>query len=420
MTPQVETSPRPGPPSLLRRLAGGRASRALVVGALSSAGNLLLSLTVARHETVTGVGWFALAFSAYVLASGLARAVVTDSVLASPTAVAQAREGAARALTIGVLSALPVLAAGLAVDSPYLLIAGVAVPGLVLYDFVKAVNLGAGQPRLACGLELLWAVATVLGALLGLVRVVGPVAVFAVWAGAGALIGGLAAVRQRYRVRPGWAAAPGETRVAVSFGAQFLVTTGSAHLALTATAAGAGAAVVGALSAGRTVLGPVNLLLSTAGALMIPYLVRYRDRPGAVRIRSAARVAALVLGCTAPVAVAVALLPDTIGRHLLAANWDLAQPLLLALALESLLTVAATVGFAGHRVERAGRRALLLGTLLGLIRVPAVLGGALLFGAAGAAGAMVAMALASAVVWWCSYLVLLRRPAPMRPVPQPA
>ncbi|MFI6266716.1 hypothetical protein [Micromonospora sp. NPDC051006] len=377
-------------------------------------------MTVARHETVAGVGWFALAFSAYILASGLTRAVVTDSVLAAAPATAVARDGSARALTVGGLAAVPVLAAGLATGSHYLLVSALALPGLVLYDYTKAVSLGIGRPRLACVQELLWAGLTLLAALLGLLGVVGPLVVFAIWAGSGVLLGGATTWYQGHNMRPAWRLGRAETRLAASFGTQFLVTTGSAHLALTAVAAGSGAAVVGALSAGRTVLGPVNLLLSTAGALIIPYLARSLEKPPGVKIRAAARVTALVVGGATPLAAAVVLLPEEAGLRLLGPNWESADPLLPLLALESLLTVAATVGFAGHRVERAGSRALLFGTLLGLTRVPAVLAGALLFGARGAAVVMVVMALASAVVWGCSYVVLLRRgQTALRPVPQP-
>ncbi|MET8119606.1 hypothetical protein [Micromonospora sp. NPDC005291] len=385
---------------------GRRALLALLVGGLSSGGNLLLAITVTRLESVGGLGQFALAFSFYILGSGLVRSTVTDTVLATGTGVVAS--AARRAILLGVVSGALISAAGAASGSPYLVVVGLALPGLVLYDYAKAIAVGIGAPSGAMAQEITWAALTACAALAGLLGLIDAPHVFALWAVGGGLVGLVVAARHRYALLPGWRVGRAETRVAAGFGAQFLLTTGSAQLALTAVALVAGTAVVGALSAGRTLLGPVNLVLSTAATLILPQLARTRADSGAARTRTAVRLALLVAAAVLPLTIAVALLPDAVGTALLGANWTVGRSLLVLLALESLLAVPAAIGFAGLRVEQASRRAIVLGILLGGLRVPAVVAGAVLFGAPGAAGALVVLALVSAVAWGGSYLLLLR------------
>ncbi|MDG9675552.1 hypothetical protein [Micromonospora sp. DH14] len=381
---------------------------AMAVTGLSSLGNLLLSIAVARSETIAGVGQFAIAFSLYVLTTGLARAVVTDSVLAVGRLESIGR-GSTRASAVGVAVGLVVAFAGVLIRSPYLTIVGVLLPGLVLYDYNKVVNLGLARPRVALVQEVFWTTLTSVAVMLNLLHVVPSVAVFGIWAGAGALIGYSVAVLQKYPVVPSWGLARSETKVAMGFGGQFLVTSGSAQLASSMLAATAGTAVVGALSAGRTILGPITLLSGAASSLMIPYLARTRTAQPQVRLRAALRLTLLVGGLTLPLALLLPLIPDSVGRSVLAGNWSSAQPLLLALALEGLLQAPALIGFAGHRIQQAGGRALLLGSVMGLLRVLLVVTGGVILGAPGAAYAMVVMALISTGVWWASYVSLLRR-----------
>ncbi|WP_420118014.1 hypothetical protein [Micromonospora sp.] len=397
---------RAGPPDAPRR--GRRALLALVVGGLSSGGNLLVAVTVTRLESIGGVGEFALAFSCYVLGSGLVRSMVTEATLAAGTGVATATR---RVVLLGVLCGGPVGAAGVAYGSPYLVGVGLALPGLVLYDHAKAVAVGLGVPSGALWQEATWAAVTCCAALAGLLGLVDAPWVVAGWAVGGGGVGVVVAVRRGYALRPGWYVDRTQRRVALGFGTQFLLTTGSAQVSLSAVAAFAGTPVVGALSAGRTLLGPVNLLLSTAATLTLPYLARTRTASRSVRSRAAVRVSLLVAVGVLPMTAAVALLPDPLGRMLLGGNWELARSLLVLLALESLFAVPAAVGFAGLRVEQASRRAILLGVLLGGLRVPVVVGAAVLGGAVGAAGALAALALVSAVAWAGSYLLLLRRVA---------
>ncbi|HWB35923.1 MAG TPA: hypothetical protein VHA75_07860 [Rugosimonospora sp.] len=422
MTAATTTDPRPdgrAPLSRWRAMAG-RALSAVAVSGLSSIGNLLLTVTVARREPVAGLGQFAIAFSCYVLGTGLARAAVTDGVLALVPGVGAVRAAAGRVVAVALVVATPAAVLGVLTGSPYLLVIAVTLPGLVVYDYTRALSLGLGRPRLACFQEILWTAASGLAAVLGIAGVIGPVGVFAGWAGSAALLGAGIGYLRGYRLRPAWRQGREQTRLALSFAGQYLVTSGSAQLVTTALAVVAGTAVVGALSAGRTALGPVTLVMATASALTLPYLARTAGASRAVRRRAAGRLTVAMTACALAPTLAVLLVPDRLGTRLLGASWAAARPVMPALAVESLFAVAATVGFAGHRVARAGTRALALGTGLSALRVGMVLAAGAVSGARGAAYAMAAVAAVSAVAWWRSYARVLRRPAPERePVAQP-
>lgn len=394
-----------------RRTFGRRAVAALSVNGLSSVGNLVVSVSVARGESLARLGQFTLAFSIYVLVTGLVHTAITESVLAeragpTPEEVAA---GAGRACMVGSVAGGAVAVAGAVAGSPYLGIAGLALPGLVLYDYVKATSLGVGEARVALVQECVWTGCAVTAVLSALVVPVDPVLIFGSWAAAGAVTGLVVAVRQGYRTLPGWGLDRRGTRAAFTFAAQFLVTTGSAQLALTALAAiggVGGVAIVGALGAARTVFGPVALLMATLSSLIIPYLARARPVTVFARLRTTGWVIALAVGLIAPVALAVCLMPDRIGGAFLAENWTVARPLLPLLAVEAVLAPIALVGFAGHRVQGASVRALLIGAVLGPVRVFMIASGGVLLGAQGAAGSLAVLAVLSAGCWWLSYLSL--------------
>ncbi|MEV6692351.1 hypothetical protein AB0M35_12875 [Micromonospora sp. NPDC051196] len=391
-----------------RRGFGRRAVVALSVNGLSSVGNLMVSISIARGESLSRLGQFAIAFTTYVMVIGLVRTAITESVLAAraePAANAAA-DGARRACAIAVLVGAVSAVIGILLGSPYLAIVGLALPGLVLYDYVKAISLGIGESRVALVQECLWTGCVTAVVVAALVAPVAPVAIFAGWAVVGAGTGIVAALRQGYGTLPGWGLDGRQTRVAATFAAQFLLTKGSAQLALTGLAATAGVAVVGALSAARTIFGPVSLLTTTLSSLIIPYLARSRPTTAGTRIRTAGPVIALTVGLVFPLVLVVCLLPDEAGRAVLGDNWSAARPLLPLFAVEALLAPVALVAFAGHRVQAASARALLIGGVLGPIRVGAIVAGGVLFGAGGAAATMAVIAFLSAGCWWLSYLLL--------------
>lgn len=406
--PAVTATTTAGAGRTPRRPFGGRAGPALVVGALSSTGNLALSVAVAHTSTITQLGQFVVAFAAYAFGTGLARATVTESILATPEHLRDSAAGSRRVCLVGWLAAVLTCAGGLVVGSPFLLLLGVLLPGLVLYDYVKVLSLATARPRDAVVQECLTAALTLAGVAAGLFYFADPLVVFGAWAVASALVGYLAAVFHRYRPLPSWRLTRADTRQAVSFGAQFVVASGSAQLALVGISAVAGTAVVGALGAARTVLGPVTLIVSTATTLVIPRLAAHASAAPAARLGAAVRTAALAAAFVVPVAVLCIVLPDRAGRLLVGENWAAAGPLVAILAVESLLALVSMVAFAGHRVERAGTRALLLGTTMGVVRVVGLTGAAVVLGARGVALTMVVLAGCTVATWWFSYALLLR------------
>ncbi|AVT32860.1 hypothetical protein C6361_29160 [Plantactinospora sp. BC1] len=400
---------------------GGRAPIAVLVTATSSLGNMLLAVTVAHGGSLGELGRYALAFSLYVLVSGLARAMVTESVLAEADRrdPAPFRRSARRICLLGGTAGVLLGTVGVLAGNRYLVVVGLALPGLVLYDYLKAYGLGVADPRRILRYELLWTSASAAGAALALAGRIDASTAFVVWAGSGALVGCLGAVRRRCALLPGWPVGRAETRSAFAFGLHFLVGSGTAQLATATLAAVAGTAVVGALGGARTALGPITLLIGAGSALLIPYLARSGAAEPRIRLRAAGRVTAGIVVLVGPLALALPALPDPVGRALLGGNWEFARPLLPALAVESVFMVATMVAAAGHRIERAGARTLALGAALAPIRVGAVVGAGHLFGAAGAAWAMAGVACFGAVGWWWSYRSLLRVRHPAEPVLEP-
>ncbi|MEQ7127289.1 hypothetical protein ABN034_22450 [Actinopolymorpha sp. B11F2] len=372
-----------------------------------------MSLAVVRTEAISVVGEFAVAFSIYVLVTGLARAIVTDGVLAAQSSNEPFRQGSGRACAIGVAVAPAVVIVGSCVGSPYITITGVMLPGLVLYDYNKMISLGVGRAGTALAEAIIWVGVTAIAVLLCLFLSVSPCALFTVWAGSGAALGLVGARLRRCRILPAWGLRHAETKVCASFGLLFMFTSGAVQLATTALAVTVGAGVVGALAAARTVLAPVTLLQVAASSLVIPYLARRKAASKRVRLQASLRVTGLATGLILPLALILPMLPDSVGTALLAANWQIAQPLLAALAVESMLAMAARVGLDGHRIQQAGRRALLIGALIGGAYVVLVVAGGLAFQAYGAAYAMVVVALFGSALCWWSYVSLLSEDPPV-------
>jgi O-antigen/teichoic acid export membrane protein len=385
-----------------------RAQTALATNAMSSVGNLCISVAIARSSSSHAFGQYAVAFAVYLLATGLLRAAIADSILSQGPSHSSLKAGAARTIYVGIAAGLFTAVAAYLTSSAYLGATAVCIPGIVLYDYIKVTSLGIGNPRRAFLQELSWTILSAGAATANLLGLCNGTWAFALWAGSCSLIGFIHGFVLHYRLLPKWHAEPGEGRVAGLFGLDFLIGSGVGQVTTMLLAGVAGTAVVGALRGGGTALAPVSLIAGTAPALLIPHVSRTRLAPAAERTKAAINTTLVLLALSAPLLILVSITPGVIGRAILGATWPSAHPLLPALACGLFFEIAVTVPFAGHRVERVGSRTLTVRVSVSIIRIATVLVLAHSFGAGGAATAIAITSFASAATWWVSYLALIR------------
>ncbi len=392
----------------IRRLASSwRARTALLTNVLSSIGNLVLAIAIARSSSTNDLGKFAVAFSVYTLAVGLAQALVAESLLARRACRPQQHAGARRALLIGAVGGALLVAMALWGRSTFFFTLGLCLPGLVLYDYVKAMSLATGEARVALTQESVWTAVVLTFSGLTFTGYVTGIGVFIAWSLVGCVAGCASAHRIGFSLKPGWPQTEDNTSTSVSFGVDYLAGAGSAQLTTAILASVAGTVTVGALRAAGTLLGPITLLLGTARGLLIPYLARVRDAPPQARLRAALTATCLLITPIVPIAGGLIFLPDFLGYQIAGISWQFAAPLIPALALEVILAAVSAVAFAGHRIEAASRRTLIVRLCIAPARITAIAISGVVAGALGASIAMAATAAVGALVWWWSYTRIL-------------
>lgn len=366
-------------------------------------------MAVARGESVQNFGAFAVAFSIYILVTGLSRTSITDSHLALPQSQDLLKRSAGQISLIAAVPAAITILAGLVLRSEYIVVIGFSLHGLALYDYVKTVSIGVGNPVRALAQESIWTLLTSGAVISALVGLISPIATFTVWSLTGALIGYAQLRLLDCSPTPRWGVRQKDTRLAVSFGLEYIAGSGTAQFTTLMLGGAVGTAILGALRGAGTVFGPVTLVIGTIRSLLIPHLSRARNARGVNEGYVAVKTTSQMLLFVIPVAIAVTFIPKPLGQTLLGASWQFAEPVLPMIAAELIFATSATSALAGHRAHFAGRRTLTLRAILAPVRMSSVVGSGITFGASGAALAMAAMALLESVVWWTSYLLLIVR-----------
>ena len=404
--------------SLVRRVVRSDRVRFGILGsAASSLGGFALAVALAHKLDGAQFGMFAIASSLYALLVGVARAAIIEPLLAVGPRVDDLRAASHRISLVGLTAGALMIALGAGLGLSYIVVTGLAAHGLTLYEFTRTVNLAMVDPFKALLQDLVWAITTVVVAVVVGFDVLTGEQGFALWASCGAIIGYVAFFSARYRVAPRWVRSRVTTTTAVQFGADFLVGSGSAALTTNAVGAVAGVTTVAALRAAGTLFGPVMLLVGVARTLTIPFLRQCREDSAGAEAAAALRIA-LILASLAAVPLAfVAFLPNRIGAMILGQNWPSAAPLLPYLATEALLIIATIVPFAGLRVLLAGKATLFVRSGLAVLRIASVATAAALGGPTAAAATMAAVALIGSIAWWASYLskLLSRRQTSVLP-----
>ena len=95
-----------------------RVSGAILTNATSSLGNLALGIAIARIGTLTELGQYGVALAVYVLATGLVRTAVTDTVLTHEYSSRLARESSKRTILLGLVAAVTTVITGAILSQP--------------------------------------------------------------------------------------------------------------------------------------------------------------------------------------------------------------------------------------------------------------------------------------------------------------
>lgn len=395
--------------ALLKTLASSRRAQYAVLGnALVSIASLALSVAIARTTTIAEFGSFAMAMVVFVFISGLLRAAFTDTALAQPNEPSAFVRSFRRASLASVVITLGLLGWGFLSGDPYLVTLAVASHGLLALDFVRTFDSAVRNARRSFFYSALWAACTLAVALSSFVWNLPALTLFMVWAGAGAVCGYFAMVVSRAPWRPGWPSRREETSAASIFALDYFVGSGGSALTTTLVGVVLDRAVVGAIRGAGTLLGPVNLIASTARSLTIPLLARAQEDAGK-EFRLALRITLVLVLVITPLLTIVQFIPSAWGEWLLGDTWAVASVALLPLAVESLFGLISSIPAAGHRAAFAGRRTLLLRMAVGIPRPIVVLASGLAWGVIGAVWAMALVAVINAIVWWVSYRGIAHR-----------
>ena len=368
--------------------------------AASSGSNFVLALCILASADQREFAAFAVAVTAYLLVTQLARSAFSLPVLMlysdGEGSVAE-RSGppVAAGVATGMVGAVVLALAGLWFEASrtLFLVIACALPLLQYQDAVRHVAFAAALPKAAAQSDLLWvALQIVATAAVAVAGHASPTVLVLIWALAGSASGLVLGARLGVvpRVAGGlrWLRENGHLCVRLS--TEFLLNSGSYYALSYGLVAVAGAEQLGRWRAAQALIGPVSVLLLGGTTLGVPESVRVRERVDSLRrfavLLSTGLGAISVLGGASAYFVLPAL-----GPTLFPETWETARPVLPVLT-----SFAAAVGASTGPI--AALRA--LGMSGWIVRNRAVSGciglvaGLVLAAGWGATGALTGLALA--------------------------
>jgi O-antigen/teichoic acid export membrane protein len=395
--------------------------------AVSSISNFIVGLVVARELGVAAFGVFSLAWVTYGVVLNISRGLATDPLVVrfSGASTEDWREATSRAagtaiavgVAFGVVSALAGFLIGGTLGSAFLALAVVA-PAMLLQDAWRFAFFAAGQGHKAFLNDTVWAVTSI--PLLALASIHSTVwgFVFA-WGGAALIAAGYGLLQSR--VMPHFHSVRDWLRAHRDLGSRYMVenvsNSGASQLRMYGLGAIAGLADVGAIRGAELLLGPFLALLMGVSLFAVPEAARVLRRAPEKLIRFC-----LVIGGAQAAAAAawglalLVLVPDALGRLLLAGVWEPATHLILPVSLSVTAAGVVAGAAAGLRALGAARRSLRVQLIASAGYLGFGLVGAFLGGAVGMSwGSTTAMWL-GAGLWWLQLRAASREHTPE---PQP-
>jgi O-antigen/teichoic acid export membrane protein len=380
--------------------------------ALSSLTNFVLAVAVARSTTTEGFGVFSLAFATYLVALSLSRAVSTEPLSVRYSSVSAStwrrgtRHATGTALVAGVVAGAACLAAGLVAGGTAgatLVALGLGMPLLLLQDAWRFAFFAVRRGGSAFANDLVWAGALGVGLLFligqGTAEVPAFVAVWAIGAGVGAALGLVqSGVLPDPRQVLAWRREHAD--IAPRFAAEALVVSGAQYLAVTGIGVVAGLVVLGTVRAGHTLMNAVHIATYGIQLFAVPEGVRIRERSHRALLRFCAMLSGLLAGVCLAWGVFLLLLPESVGRALLADTWLEARTVILPLSISMAAGGVQAGAFVGLRALASAQRSLKARISSSGLLLLGGIGGAIVGGAVGAAWGMAIGASIGAASWW--------------------
>lgn len=367
---------------------------AVLANALSSLGNLVITVAVARSVDAATFGWYALALVFVALSVGVLRSAILESVLARPAGQQMMFGHIVELLVPSAVLCLVSAALGIIIGRTEFLMVGLGLPGLSVFDYLRNALIVNRRSVFALAMEGAWTAATVAGIVLFEISVCKVSVAFGIWCLAPTAIAWVAWTRLgRPKIATGT-----DRAFSPLFALDYLVGAGSSQLATAVLGMVSSATVVGAIRAGATLFSPVNLITNAIRPILIA-----RIAAGEASVVRSLRMASSMAAVTAVIACVALIIPDGVGVQLLGASWDAAASVRLPLALEAILGFFAGVAFAGQRALAPAAQILATRGILGVVRVGLVLVGVAIFGLLGAAWALPLVTGLGCGVWWFGY-----------------
>ncbi len=372
---------------------------------LSSVGNVLAVVLIARSVSADEFGRFSLMYTVLILVLAVSRSFFGVRISLAQSAD-EARTVTSRLTGSLVLLALPlaliVALTGLFLvpggDPALLAVMAVATPVVCIQDALRFGAVASGRPSAAFLSDLVWV--AIIGAAFLYSGDMTPSLVISIWLGAATVAlataslamwigpdirGGLGDLRTRFLV--------GESRAfgaAVTFGSNLVVVTAAAYLVAEAAA--------GSLRGASTLMGPVNVLLAYLHLVVTPVVARMSRRD---IVRACALLATGMTVIVGMWGAVLLLVPTAWGEIALGATWRGTRAVLPYTVVEYLLIGLTTPAVIGLTVRGEARRLFQQKLVMSVVTVLAGIVVLLLWRTAEAAAAAFAFAaLLSAVIAW--------------------
>ncbi|MFC3449814.1 hypothetical protein [Amycolatopsis speibonae] len=401
--------------SLLRsqavRAMAGRLSWGLGDQAVSSITNFVVGLYVARSLGTFAFGMFSLAWVSYGVVLNLSRGLTTDPLMVRFSGVsteswrAATKRATGTALTVGVVSGLISVAAGLVVGDSTggaFIALGLVIPTLLLQDAWRFTFFAAGHGKKAFLNDVVWGIALIPALFIAHHTSDTVVAFILAWGLSGAVAAAFGCLQSGVRPDPRgtleWIKAHRDlgTRYVI----ENVSNSGSSQLRMYGLGAIAGIASVGAVRGAELLLGPFFALLMGLSLVTVAESARvlqrapHRFRKFCAVLGAGQAAAALLWG------LALLLVPHDAGRFVLGDVWDPASKLILPVTIGIAAAGFNTGAAAGLRALGAAKRSLRAQLINSAGYVGFGLIGAFLAGASGSAWGVALAITSGSAVWW--------------------